>query len=106
MTDLFWPGDERAGDLLSQSALLAAMVQVESAWLAALVDAGVAPATALTDLTLLVTDDDLDSIAAAAEGGGNPVIALVTLLLSRPPSPATNWLHRGLTSQDVVDTAL
>lgn len=30
MTDLFWPGDNRAGDLMSESAFLAAMVEVEN----------------------------------------------------------------------------
>ena len=43
MTDLFWPGDERAGDLLTEESFLAAMVRVEAAWLRALVDAGIAP---------------------------------------------------------------
>ena len=46
MADLLWPGDERAGDLFSDAALLKAMVDVESAWLAALVSAGIAPSSA------------------------------------------------------------
>ena len=47
-------------------------------------------------------------LAAAAEAGGNPVIPLVALLRERlaPSTEAARWLHRGLTSQDVVDTAL
>ena len=36
MTNLLWPGDQRAGDLMSDAALLASMVAVESAWLDAL----------------------------------------------------------------------
>ncbi len=55
MTDLFWPGDHRAGDVMSDSAFLAAMVDVENAWLTALVDAGIAPAAATADLTALVS---------------------------------------------------
>ena len=35
MTDLFWPGDERAGELFSDAAFVAAMVDVEAAWLSA-----------------------------------------------------------------------
>ena len=62
MTDLFWPGDERAGDLMSAEALLAAMVRVESAWLDALVASGLAPSAAATDLAPLVTVDDLSLI--------------------------------------------
>ena len=108
MTDLFWPGDERAGDLLSDAALLAAMVEVEAAWLDALVAAGIAPAEAKADLPGLVGAADVQGIAAAAEAGGNPVIPLVALLRERlgADTEAARWLHRGLTSQDVVDTAL
>ncbi|KAA1424948.1 3-carboxy-cis,cis-muconate cycloisomerase [Mumia zhuanghuii] len=109
MTDLLWPGDERAGDLLTDAAVLAAMVRVEQAWLDALVDAGLAPKA--LHLVGLVGPDDVASLAAGAEGGGNPVIGLVSLLRERavPPGGAESdgtWIHRGLTSQDVVDTAL
>lgn len=79
---------------------------MESAWLDALVASGLAPSAAATDLAPLVTVDDLPHIAAAAEGSGNPVVPLVGLLRSRAPQPAATWLHRGLTSQDVLDTAL
>lgn len=108
MTDLFWPGDERAGDVLSDAALLAAMVDVEAAWLDALVAAGIAPAEAKADLPGLVDAADVPGIAAAAEAGGNPVIPLVAMLRERvgADTEAARWLHRGLTSQDVVDTAL
>ena len=46
MTDLFWPGSERAGPVMSNESFLAAMVTVEQAWLACLADAGIAPAGA------------------------------------------------------------
>lgn len=105
MTDLFWPGDERAGDAMSEAALLDAMVRVESAWLASLARAGIADAH--DDLRGLVTDADLDSIARAAESGGNPVQPMLALLRERlSDQRAATWLHRGLTSQDVLDTAL
>ncbi|MEU8202243.1 lyase family protein [Streptosporangium sp. NPDC049046] len=106
MTDLFWPGDERAGELMSDAYLLQAMVRVEAAWLSALVDAGLVPASDDVDLTALVTADDVEAIALGAESGGNPVIPLVKLLRSRVGEDAAAWLHRGLTSQDVLDTAL
>lgn len=101
MSDLFWPGDERAGELLTGAAWLAAMVAVEQAWLDALAGAGLAPASA--PLAGLVGPDDLDELARGAEGGGNPVLGLVGLLRSRS---GNDWVHRGLTSQDVVDTGL
>ena len=80
---LFWPGDARAGDLFTERAFLAAMTAVESAW---------------ADTELTVPEGDLD-----VEAGGNPVIPLVAALRAAHPDVA---LHKGLTSQDVLDTAL
>jgi 3-carboxy-cis,cis-muconate cycloisomerase len=92
MTDLLWPGDARAGDLFTDDRVVAAMVQVESAWLAA---RGFPSNLAeVTDISGLF-----------AEGGGNPVIPLVKLLRAGNPAVAEH-LHTGLTSQDVLDTAL
>ncbi|MET0899868.1 MAG: 3-carboxy-cis,cis-muconate cycloisomerase [Mycobacterium sp.] len=106
MADLFWPGDHRAGDLMSDAALLAALVAVENAWLSVLVDAAVAPPAARTDLIALISPEDAEAIAEGAERDGNPVTGLVALLRDRTADPAARWLHRGLTSQDVLDTAL
>lgn len=107
MASLLWPGDHRAGDMLTDAALLAAMVSVESAWLAVLSDAGIAPpGCAEPNLSGLVGPDDIASLAVAAEEGGNPVIALVALLRRRAGGAAGGWVHRGLTSQDVIDSAL
>lgn len=97
MADLFWPGSERAGDIFTSEAFLAAMVAVEQAWL----DSG--DVSVSTPLAGLVVADDVVALSAGAEAGGNPVIGLATLLRER--SGATG-VHRGLTSQDVVDTAL
>ncbi len=105
MTNLLWPGDERAGEHLTDRALLRSMVAVESAWLGALAAAGLAPGEG-AELSNLVGDDDRESLAAAAEGGGNPIIGLVELLRGRAAPAVAPWIHRGLTSQDVLDTAL
>ena len=43
MTNLLWPGDDVPATSMSDAALLASMVAVESAWLDALVVAGLAP---------------------------------------------------------------
>lgn len=83
MDSLFWPGEYRARAVFTEHGFLQAMVAVESAW------AGHA---------LPVPDTDLD-----VESGGNPVIALVDAL--RAANPDVD-IHTGLTSQDVVDTAL
>ena len=83
MSDLLWPGDHRAGDLFTDRAFLEAMVLVEGAWVGE---------------ELAVPEVDLD-----AEPGGNPVIPLVEALRAARPDLD---LHVGLTSQDVVDSAL
>lgn len=80
---LLRPGDHRAGDLFTDRALVAAMVAVESAWVG----------TRLTPPT-----EALD-----AEPGANPVIPLVELLRAQHPDLD---VHTGLTSQDVLDTAI
>ena len=111
MTDLFWPGGYRAGELMTDRALVAALVRVELAWHGVLAAAGVAPAAKLPlppDLGEL-SDAELAELDRAAEESGNPVIPLLSTLRSRldhyDPEVA-QWLHRGLTSQDVMDTAL
>ena len=58
MADLFWPGDHRAGQLMSDAAFLAALVRVENAWLNCLLAAGVAPEQARTDLAGLISAAD------------------------------------------------
>jgi 3-carboxy-cis,cis-muconate cycloisomerase len=102
MSELFWPGDRRAGSLLTDEALLAAMTRVEVAWLRALRDTGFATDVEPDAVPVLEPGD----IAEQIEADGNPVIPLVALLRERVPNATARWLHRGLTSQDVLDTAL
>jgi 3-carboxy-cis,cis-muconate cycloisomerase len=107
MTNLLWPGDQRAGELMSDATLLASMVAVESAWLDALVVAGLAPDQCTgADLTGLVNHGDRELLAVESEDGGNPVLGLVALLRDRAGAEAGRWIHRGLTSQDVIDSGL
>jgi 3-carboxy-cis,cis-muconate cycloisomerase len=107
VTDLLAPAAGRAAELIDDAAVLAAAVGVEQAWLDVLVDAGIAPAPARHDLAGLVGPDDVAALADAAEGGANPVVPLVALLRERlGDAAAARWLHRGLTSQDVLDSAL
>lgn len=107
MSNLLWPGDHRAGDHMTDEALLGSMIAVECAWLDALAAAGLAPADcAEAELWNLVTHNDCESIAITAEDGGNPVIPLVKLLRQRARPGIAPWIHRGLTSQDVMDTSM
>ena len=106
MSDLLHPGDERADGVFDDAALLAALVTVEEAWLRALAATGLAPSAA-RPLASLAGPDDVATLSSAAEAGGNPVIPLVRMLRERlGDGPTGTWLHRGLTSQDVLDTAL
>jgi 3-carboxy-cis,cis-muconate cycloisomerase len=110
MVDLLWPGDVRAGDVFSDETVLAAMIAVEEAWLDALAGAGIAPANvARLDLQGLVKPYHREWLDHEVEVSGNPAAALVELLrdgLADTSADGARWLHRGLTSQDVVDTAL
>ncbi|OBG54040.1 lyase family protein [Mycobacterium sp. E735] len=107
MTNLLWPGDHRARDHMTDRALLESMAAVEAAWLDALVAERLAPPEcAGADLPMLLTANDCESVGVAAEDGGNPVIGLVGLLRQRAAPKVAPWIHRGLTSQDVLDTAL
>ena len=107
MTNLLWPGDHRAGEHMTDRALLRSMVAVESAWLRALSAAGLAPVDcAAVDLWPVVGEHDCEQLALTAEDGGNPVIGLAALLRERTAPAVAAWVHRGLTSQDVVDTSL
>ena len=107
MTNLLWPGDDRAGQLMTDASLLRSMVAVESAWLGALAAASLAPADCATaDLWHLVGQRDRELLAVTAEEGGNPIIGLVALLRDRAVPAIAPWIHRGLTSQDVLDTTM
>ena len=110
MTDVLWPGDDHAGDLFSDASFVVAMTAVEEAWLDALAGIGIAPpAVGKLDLQALVARIPMRWLAAEAELGGNPAMPLVSALrdgLGQVEPEAARWLHRGLTSQDVVDTAL
>ncbi|MCV7168691.1 3-carboxy-cis,cis-muconate cycloisomerase [Mycobacterium manitobense] len=106
MSDLLSPGDGRAGELFSDRSFLAAMVAVEDAWLEALVDTAVAPSAAKADLSAVISPSDIGTLAEGAERDGNSVTGLVAMLRERTGDQTARWLHRGLTSQDVVDTAL
>ncbi|MDN3297944.1 3-carboxy-cis,cis-muconate cycloisomerase [Streptomyces ficellus] len=48
---------------------------------------------------------DVRELALLARPGGNPVIPLVAELTAAVPEQAREWVHRGATSQDILDTA-
>lgn len=104
--------DETVTDAAYLDALVTAEVALARAW----VEAGVAPAEAVDEIETEFgwqgalrgcRDHGVDgtALAAAAVAGGNPVIPLVGRLKERVGAESRLWVHRGATSQDIVDTA-
>lgn len=113
MTDgdvgLLDPGRTRAGGITDDSAVVAAMLHVEVAWAKALAAAGAVTAEQAAAVVSTVDSlvPDVPALAAASEDIGNAVLPLVNLLREAVgDSEARAAIHRGLTSQDVLDTAL
>lgn len=106
MSDLLRPGAHRAAGI-ADDAVLTAMLRVEVAWAQALVAAGIEgeAEAAIVAKAAAGLDVDVSALAVAAEAAGNPVVPLVELLRTAS-GDASGAVHRGLTSQDVVDTAL
>lgn len=104
-------------ETVTDAAFLDALVTAEVALSRAYRELGIAPADAVDEIEtefgwrggLRGCPDhgvDLTALAAASVAGGNPVIPLVARLKERVSDDARAWVHRGATSQDIVDTAL
>ncbi|MEX5269285.1 lyase family protein [Kocuria sabuli] len=113
MTDagLLGPGTHRGADATDDTAVLQALLDAEAAWVAAQAAAGLAPAGAAESARAAARAEDYDvaDVARRAEGGGNPVIPLLAdyrRRLGQLDPDAVRFVHRGLTSQDVMDTAM
>lgn len=105
--------DGEVTDAAVASALVAAEVALSRAW-AAVGTAPDAAAAAISDALGWTGPGagcdtgwlSVPRLAAASVAGGNPVIPLVGMLKDRVPVDARTWVHRGATSQDVLDSAL
>jgi 3-carboxy-cis,cis-muconate cycloisomerase len=110
MTDhgLLTPGSPRAAGMADDDAVAEAMVRVELAWLRALVSVGAVEHARAEEVFAELAYWSVDTLALAeeAEDAGNPVVPLVHAIKERVGSSAADVVHRGLTSQDVLDTAL
>ncbi len=97
------PAEAATGD----AAFLQAMLDAESALTRAQVAVGLAPAGAGAAVTAAARAErfDVRRLALRARAGGNPVIPLVADLTAAVPAAARPWVHRGATSQDILDTA-
>ncbi|MFT2016573.1 3-carboxy-cis,cis-muconate cycloisomerase [Streptomyces sp. 796.1] len=96
--------------LTSDRAFLTAMLDAEAAVVRAQAAVGLAPPAAADAVTAAARADryDLASLATRAAAGGNPVIPLVADLTRAVAETAPEhaaYVHRGPTSQDIMDTA-
>ncbi|MBZ6091708.1 3-carboxy-cis,cis-muconate cycloisomerase [Streptomyces olivaceus] len=101
-----WAGSPVAS-ATGDRAYLRALLDAEAALTRAQAAVGAAPAEA-ADAVSGAADPaafDAGSLAERARAGGNPVIPLVADLTAAVGEPYGPYVHRGATSQDVLDTA-
>src|ERR1700692_1572927 len=93
---------------LSDRAFVQAMLDVELALVRALVTCGLAPPEAAEELASAcdASSFDLEQLGRSTGEKGTPVRALLAALRERVGESAAAHLHRGATSQDIVDTAM
>jgi len=98
----------RGGAGPSDQDWLQAMLDTEAALARAVERAGLAPAGAGAAVTAAARAENFDvaHIGRAAVLIGNPVSALVRALSAAVPPAAREAVHRGATSQDIIDTAV
>ncbi|GAA2910630.1 MULTISPECIES: 3-carboxy-cis,cis-muconate cycloisomerase [Streptomyces] len=107
-TGLLAPGwaDSAAASATSDHAYLRALLDAEAALTRAQATVGLAPVEAATAVTAAASGAfDVRSLAERARAGGNPVIPLVAELTKAVGDEYGPYVHRGATSQDIMDTA-
>ncbi|MEU7718786.1 3-carboxy-cis,cis-muconate cycloisomerase [Streptomyces tibetensis] len=108
-TGLLAPGwaDSAASSATGDEAYLRALLDAEAALTRAQAAMGLAPAEAATAVTEAAGAGafDVRSLAERARAGGNPVIPLVADLTRAVGEAYGPYVHRGATSQDIMDTA-
>lgn len=109
-TGLLAPGwaDSPAASATSDGAFLQALLDAESALTRVQARLALAPAEAAEAVTEAAHADrfDVRSLADRARAGGNPVIPLVADLTKAVGAEYGPYVHRGATSQDILDTAM
>ena len=99
---------DRGGARTDDTAWLQAMLDAEAGLARALERAGLAPAGSGQAVTAAAQAGNFDvgELGKLAALTGNPVPALARALARRVPQAAARAVHRGATSQDIVDTAV
>jgi 3-carboxy-cis,cis-muconate cycloisomerase len=98
---------DRGGVPTDDTAWLQAMLDAEAGLARALERAGLAPAGSGQAVTAAAQAGNfsIDELGELAALTGNPVPALARALARRVPQAAAGAVHRGATSQDIIDTA-
>jgi 3-carboxy-cis,cis-muconate cycloisomerase len=93
---------------VSDRAWVQAMLDVEAALARAESRTGLIPATAAEGIASHCRVDEFDvaQLGRAAIRSANPVVPLVNALRAAVPKDAAPFVHRGATSQDILDTAM
>ncbi|MGW4907098.1 3-carboxy-cis,cis-muconate cycloisomerase [Streptomyces sp. NPDC004270] len=101
-----WAGSA-AASATGDGAWLRALLDAEAALTRAQAALGLAPAEAAAAVTEAADPDrfDVGALAERARTGGNPVIPLVADLTKAVGAEYGPYVHRGATSQDIMDTA-
>jgi len=107
-TGLLSPGSVGADVLVSDDAIAAALVAAEVGLARALGALGAAPASTVAAIEHAAASLSVDAaeLAVAAVADGNPVGAVVARLRAAVGEADAAWVHRGTTSQDILDTAI
>jgi 3-carboxy-cis,cis-muconate cycloisomerase len=96
-----------AWEATTSEAWLQAMLDAEAALVLALADVGAVPRELADEIagSCSAAGFDVALLSRRAAEGGNPVIPLVDALASAVSADAAEVVHRGATSQDILDTA-
>ncbi|WP_159613406.1 lyase family protein [Glutamicibacter sp. JC586] len=107
-----WAGTA-AASLSSDTAFVQSMLDVEAAWVQVQAEAGLCSAedAQAVDQVASVERYDLRLLASRTPDGANALIPLLGMMREllahdNAPASASTALHRGATSQDIIDTAL
>jgi adenylosuccinate lyase/3-carboxy-cis,cis-muconate cycloisomerase len=105
LRDLYGTAEVRA--VFESRALLQAWLEVETALAAAEAEAGVIPAAAARRIAAEANASyyDLDDLRAGIAESKHPLVPLIRALAERCGEEGA-WVHWGVTTQDVIDTAL
>ena len=104
-TGLFDPVFGRGRVEVGDDAWLRALLDVEAALARAVERAGLAPAGSGAQVTEAAAKNSFDPAALGTDLTGNPVPGLARALSRQVPETAREAVHKGATSQDIMDSA-